>query len=236
MVVVTDAGRQAWESGDAAVCEEYRLFLWLIDVQGAVRAFKGLLEDHSVELLREWLRELQLLGLIRRAAPGEAVPERIAVQSAAQSGSDASTSLQTMGAFVAPKSSRSVARPRSASDSAILIVEDDIDALALAKLRVSMAGYQVRIARSVIDMVSSLRLEGLPDLLLLDILLPDGNGFDVLAKMRRNPRFRALPIVMLTVLGEAADIAKGLALGADGYVVKPYSKEVLEDVIERVLS
>jgi DNA-binding response OmpR family regulator len=131
---------------------------------------------------------------------------------------------------------RNVVRPRPAADSTILIVEDDIDALALAKLRVSMAGYQVRIARSVIDMVSSLRLEGLPDLLLLDILLPDGNGFDVLAKMRRNPRFRALPIVMLTVLGEAADIAKGLALGADGYVVKPYSKEVLENVIERVLS
>jgi DNA-binding response OmpR family regulator len=74
-----------------------------------------------------------------------------------------------------------------------------------------------------------------PDLLLLDIILPDGDGLDILAKIRRNPRLALLPIVMLTVKDDPADIERGLALGADGYMTKPYSKASLGDVIGVVL-
>ena len=65
----------------------------------------------------------------------------------------------------------------------------------------------------------------------LDIMLPDGNGFDILAQLRARPEFATLPIVLLTVKAELADIRKGLELGADGYVTKPYSKEQLAEVI-----
>jgi len=80
-----------------------------------------------------------------------------------------------------------------------------------------------------------LREQPRPDLLLLDVMLPDGNGFDILGKLRARPEFAMLPIVLLTVKAELANIRKGLALGADGYITKPYSKNQLAEVIGRVL-
>ena len=66
-------------------------------------------------------------------------------------------------------------------------------------------------------------------------MLPDGNGFDLLAKLRASPEFATLPIVMLTAKTELSDIHNGLQLGADGYITKPYSKQQLAEVIGRVL-
>ena len=83
--------------------------------------------------------------------------------------------------------------------------------------------------------MQTLLRDGPPDLVLLDAMLPDGNGLDVLAKIRRHPVFAALPIVMLNVVSDADYVAKGLALGADGYVTKPYSKNILVGVIKGVL-
>jgi DNA-binding response OmpR family regulator len=80
-----------------------------------------------------------------------------------------------------------------------------------------------------------LREKPRPDLLLLDVMLPDGNGFDILAQLRGRPEFSTLPIVLLTAKAELKDIRNGLALGADGYITKPYSKNLLAEVIGRVL-
>ena len=95
-----------------------------------------------------------------------------------------------------------------------------------------MAGYKVRVASSVNGFLQALVDEGAPDLLLLDVMLPDGDGFDVLGKMRRHQALGSLPIVMLTARNDAADIGRGLILGADGYITKPYTKAILADVIE----
>jgi two-component system, sensor histidine kinase and response regulator len=70
---------------------------------------------------------------------------------------------------------------------------------------------------------------------LLDVMLPDGNGFDLLGKLRASAEFATLPIVMLTAKTELSDIHNGLNLGADGYITKPYSKTQLAEVIARVL-
>jgi DNA-binding response OmpR family regulator len=115
------------------------------------------------------------------------------------------------------------------------VVEDDPDQLALADLRVSMAGYQVRVAGSGQALKDSLRAMGLPDVLLLDVMLPDADGFAILAGMRRHPRLALLPVILLTAKDSPADISRGLALGADGYVTKPYTKNILADTIRRVL-
>jgi DNA-binding response OmpR family regulator len=77
--------------------------------------------------------------------------------------------------------------------------------------------------------------EGAPDLLLLDVELPDGDGFEVLARMRRHKALSTLPIIMLTIKSDPADIGKGLALGADGYVTKPYTKSILAEVVRKIL-
>ena len=121
------------------------------------------------------------------------------------------------------------------AETVVLIVEDDPDQRALADLRMSIAGYMVRVAESVNALLHSLLEHGTPDLLILDLMLPDGDGFDILAKMRRHPIYALLPIVLLTARDNPADIRKGIVLGADGYVTKPYSKNTLASVVRRVL-
>jgi CheY-like chemotaxis protein len=246
---VTQLGRDAWESEDVAVPADYRRILWLMDFHGHAGVVSDLLRRYPRHLLDEWLAEMEELGLIEQTeerTPEDTHPafsthdadqtlsmERARLQ---QDSESAGNALARTGAFVA--ADRVGLRPASRkapADTVVLIVEDDPDQLALADLRVSMAGYKVRVATSVNAYLQSMVDEGAPDLLLLDVALPDGNGFDVLAKIRRHPVLSALPVVMLTAKDDAADIGKGLLLGADGYVTKPYTRNILADVIRRVL-
>lgn len=240
---LTDAGRAAWEEQDTAVPAEYRRLLWMMDVQGEGGVADKLAALYPPDMLEEWLGELEEIGLIERVAESEtgaapiAAEGTVGVDSATMAAAKiAGDSLARTGAYLALERLRY--RPRvekSPADTVILIVEDDPDQLALADLRVSMAGYQVRVAGSVNAFLQALVDEGAPDLLLLDVMLPDGDGFDVLVKMRRHQALGALPIVLLTAKTDPDDIGRGLVLGADGYITKPYTKNVLVDVIERVL-
>ena len=198
-------------------------------------------------MLEEWLDEMAELGLIEILPEGEppaagfapgstdttAALDQAQIREAARL---AGSTLARSGAYLALDRLRQ--RPLAAklpAETVILIVEDDPDQLALADLRVSMAGYKVRVASSVNGFLQALVDEGAPDLLLLDVMLPDGDGFDVLSKMRRHQALGSLPIVMLTARTDPADIGRGLVLGADGYITKPYTKSILSDVIARVL-
>ena len=84
-------------------------------------------------------------------------------------------------------------------------------------------------------MLEDLRTQALPDILLLDVMLPDGDGFDILAKLRKHPKFALLPVALLTAKDDPKEIARGLGLGADAYITKPYSKNILADTIGRIL-
>jgi CheY-like chemotaxis protein len=190
--------------------------------------------------------EMEQLGLIEPASEGAdraAFSARSADRTGnmdqatlKRSGQAASEHLTHTGAYIA--ADRLATRPthrKGPTECVVLIVEDDPDQLALAELRVSMAGYKVRLATSVNAFLHSMLDDGAPDLLLLDVFLPDGNGFDLLVKLRRHPVLGSLPIVMLTSENKPEYIGKGLLLGADGYVIKPYTKNILADVIRRVL-
>lgn len=241
---LTDAGRAAWEDQDTAVPGEYRRLLWMMDVQGEGGVADKLAALYPPDMLHEWLGELEEIGLIERIAQGDTGGASIAAHRTvgadpakmAAAAKIAGASLARTGAYLALERLRSRTRvEKSPADTVILIVEDDPDQLALADLRVSMAGYKVRVAESVNGFLRALVDDGAPDLLLLDVMLPDGDGFDVLVKMRRHQAFGALPIVLLTAKTDPGDIGRGLVLGADGYITKPYTKNLLVDVIERVL-
>ena len=244
---LTAAGREAWESQDAAVPADYRRILWMMDVQGEGGVADALSKLYPVDMLEEWLSEMEELGLIETLPEGEpresgfapgssdttAALDSAQIREAARL---AGNSLARSGAYLAlDRLRRRPLQNKAPGDTVILIVEDDPDQLALADLRVSMAGYKVRVASSVNGFLQALVDEGAPDLLLLDVMLPDGDGFDVLSKMRRHQALGSLPIVMLTARTDPADIGRGLVLGADGYLTKPYTKNILGDVIERVL-
>jgi CheY-like chemotaxis protein len=240
----TEAGRAAWENQDSAVPADYRLILWLIDFHGH-DYIHNLVKRFPAHLLPEWLGEMEQLGLVERGDARTLVQSEVDRTAAFSQRhlarltrviAAAGNQLSQLGAYVAEH--RLAGRPpakKDAGEVVILIVEDDPDQLALADLRVTMAGYSVRIANSLEAMQKNLAEQGRPDLVLLDIMLPDGDGFEMLKKLRRHPLYDQLPVVMLTARNDAEDIGRGLQLGADGYITKPYTKNVLADVVSRVL-
>jgi len=238
---------------EPALPSDYRRILRILEGDTHPDVIRGLLRQFPDRLLADWLTELQELGLVgsapadlsddldftgplltKRLSAGELTPDdtpRIERQAR-----DARIALESVGTFLSPDRLENRPRlPKNACAITVLIVEDDPDQAALAKLRVSAAGYAVRIASDCNGLVADFRAHALPDVLLLDIMLPDGNGFDVLTRIRRHPKLALLPVIMLTALAKPEEVRRGLNLGADGYITKPYSKKILTDTIRSVL-
>jgi two-component system phosphate regulon response regulator PhoB len=116
----------------------------------------------------------------------------------------------------------------------ILVVEDEPSIHELISINLGMAGYEVIVAESAEQALSLIRNE-LPDLALLDWMLPGASGLDLARKLRSEPRTRELPIIMLTARGEEQDKLRGLETGADDYITKPFSVRELEARIKAVL-
>lgn len=117
----------------------------------------------------------------------------------------------------------------------ILVVEDDPGTASVIDAVLRKRDYATRLAANLHEIKRALSTRPAPNLVLLDILLPDANGFSVLERLRRHPEFAHVPVVMLTSLAEPADVAKGLALGATGYMSKPARPQVLVQVIREAL-
>jgi two-component system OmpR family response regulator len=117
----------------------------------------------------------------------------------------------------------------------ILIVEDDAGTSGVVDAVLKSQGFSTRLAANLQQIRRAMSTLPHPDLVLLDILLPDANGFSVLERLRRHPDLGRIPVVMLTSLSEPADVAKGLALGATGYLSKPARPQALLTAIRTVL-
>jgi phosphate regulon transcriptional regulator PhoB len=112
----------------------------------------------------------------------------------------------------------------------VLVVEDEPDISGLLAFHLEREGYQVVRSRNGADALQLVRVRR-PDLVLLDLMLPGIDGLEVCRRLRQDPATAALPIVMLTAKGEEVDRVLGLELGADDYIVKPFSpKEVVARV------
>lgn len=117
----------------------------------------------------------------------------------------------------------------------ILVVEDEPGTASIIDAVLRKHGYETRLAANLHDIKRALSSRPAPHLILLDIMLPDANGFAVLERLRRHPDLSLTPVVMLTSLSEPADVAKGLALGATGYMSKPARPQALIQAIRNVL-
>ena len=113
----------------------------------------------------------------------------------------------------------------------ILLVEDELSITEPLAAALERDGFDTRVAGTVEEALEQARRSE-PDLVLLDVMLPDGSGFDVCRELRRNSK---VPIIMLTARGEEADRVIGLELGADDYVVKPFSAREVAARIRAVL-
>jgi len=116
----------------------------------------------------------------------------------------------------------------------IYIVEDESDILELLALKLQSAGYDTRCFTAAQPMLSVLENQ-IPGLLLLDLMLPDLDGFEVCSRLRQNPAWEKIPIIMLTARVGVEDRISGLELGADDYIAKPFDTGELISRIKAVL-
>lgn len=112
------------------------------------------------------------------------------------------------------------------SDFKILVVDDNEFNVHLMEILLLKENYQVIKAKSGAEALKKVESET-PDLILLDIMMPEMNGYEVMAKLKADDRYKEIPIVLLTAVSNPDDIVKGFKLGADDYVTKPFSKEEL---------
>ncbi len=116
----------------------------------------------------------------------------------------------------------------------ILIIEDEEDIRALVKYNLQREGFAALEAESG-EQGLILVERAAPDLILLDLMLPGKDGLEICRILKRNERTRNVPVVMMTARGEESDIITGLELGAEDYVVKPFSPKVLTARVKAVL-
>ena len=116
----------------------------------------------------------------------------------------------------------------------ILIVEDDENIQQLVGYNLAKAGYQVLYADNGEQALAMVRRED-PDLLVLDVMLPGMDGYQVCKTLRREPRHSRLPIILLTARADEDDVSTGLDLGADDYITKPFSPKILLSRIKSAL-
>jgi DNA-binding response OmpR family regulator len=116
----------------------------------------------------------------------------------------------------------------------VLVVDDEPNIVLSLEFLMRRAGFEVQVARSGGEALKALEGEP-PDLMLLDVMMPEFDGYEVCERIRANPEWRRTKIIMLTARGREAERERGLALGADAYVTKPFSTRELVDQVKRML-
>jgi DNA-binding response OmpR family regulator len=112
----------------------------------------------------------------------------------------------------------------------ILIVDDEPNIVISLEFLLEREGYRVLIARDGQEAIDAITRDK-PAMVLLDVMLPKLSGYDVCQRIRQNPDWADVKVVMLTARGREVEIAKGLALGADAYVTKPFStRDLLQQI------
>jgi len=126
-------------------------------------------------------------------------------------------------------------RAQAAPDAPIIVVEDDEVTRKVLERALTLSGYPVRVAADSREFLQLMKKPPLPRLILLDVELPQVNGFKILSLLRQHPQTSAIPLVMLTGRSENKDLLHALSLGADGYLSKPVTLATLRSTLDRLL-
>ena len=145
-------------------------------------------------------------------------------------------SLQRAGFFVEfarPRAVPAARRPGEALN--VVVVEDDPQLASFTSTLLALSGFAVRQAGNREQVVNEIRRPPRPDLILLDVVLPDADGFDILMRVRKHPVLKDVPVIMLTGKATREAVLKGIAAGADGYITKPFEPHSLLRAVRAVL-
>ncbi len=116
----------------------------------------------------------------------------------------------------------------------ILIAEDEKDIRDLVVFSLTYGGFEAIAAANGTDAIAMAESE-LPDLILMDVRMPQMSGYDACAKLKLNPATRDIPIVFLSAKGQEAEIRKGLSAGAEEYILKPFAPDELVRRVQEIL-
>ena len=119
-------------------------------------------------------------------------------------------------------------------DKKVLIADDEQNIVISLEFLMKREGYQVEVANDGEEAVRRIRASR-PDLVLLDVMMPKKSGFEVCQEVKSDPALGGVRILMLTAKGRDTEVAKGLALGADAYMTKPFSTRELVDKVRSML-
>lgn len=117
----------------------------------------------------------------------------------------------------------------------ILIADDEPNIVISLEFLMKHEGFEVEVANDGEAALQAVE-ERTPDLILLDVMMPKMTGFEVCQRIRTNPRWQGVKIIMLTAKGRDTEVAKGLGLGADAYMTKPFSTKDLVAQVKQLLS
>ncbi len=116
----------------------------------------------------------------------------------------------------------------------ILIVDDEPSIIVPLQFLMQQNGFETSVAFTGEEAMETIA-EKTPDLIILDIMLPIIDGYEVCQRVRENPQWNNIRIILLSALGGDANVAKGMALGADAYITKPYSNEEVTEKVKGLL-
>ena len=116
----------------------------------------------------------------------------------------------------------------------ILLAEDEPHIARLIIFKLEREGYEVTWAKDGGEALEAIK-NNIPDLVLLDIMMPVMDGFEVLKKIKEDEHYWKIPVIMLTAKGQIKDVEKGFELGSDDYVVKPFRPDKLVEKVQALL-
>jgi two-component system OmpR family response regulator len=242
--------RELRESGTRLSAAELELLV-LVDGRASVAQIERGAKDQSPAQVRATLGKFYRGGLIELASrlktesidAGDffsvTMPLRIPKDATAQSGKEASegaSSLQEKGYYVRIARRTAAGHPLPQGRKPVmLLIDDDETLVKLLNTVFQLEGFSLRTAGNRAEIVAAFAEEPLPDFVLLDVMLPDIDGFEVLGRIRSHPTASKLPVIMLTAKATREAVLEGLHLGADGYVTKPFDIEALMSAVHTVL-
>ena len=206
----------------------------IIGKEAVVKILGTLFQGGMIEIVRDQAGSFDFVDFFETKGPVQ--PSVAATAKAKKEAAATTLLLQQQGYFVRiVRRAKTREKPEERKVLSVLVIEDERYLANLLKHVLENEGFSVRTAKSRDEVVAEFRQPPRPDLVLLDVSLPDVDGFLVLLKIRQHPGLKTLPVIMLTAKATRDAVLKGLAGGADGYITKPFEIEVLVKAVKVVL-
>jgi len=251
--ILTDAGSGEIHGGSTRLPPDALEVLVLLDGKKTVGDLEQAIPQMAAADLRNLLRSLLAANLIRTrtlaedggvevdfdaffkaAANGEASSPG-AEKSADREAIYGAPALERNGYYVSIARQALKARAPTGGKLQALVIEDDPDMAQLIERLLGRDIFAVTVCTRRDQVLARLRQKPSPDVLMLDVLLPDVNGFELLQKLKEHPQLKMMPVIIVTADAKPESVMRGLALGADGYVTKPFDHATLVKGVKAVL-